>query len=271
MRIVTWAMPLALGIGVADGAHAQTRPGFEIGVEAFDYDYRERDGGDAIANDDGVFGGVTGSYVETLGGGLFLRARLAGATGSVDYSSPISGNIKNVSQSVGQVELQLGRDFPLGAGGSVTPFIGLGTRLLDDESGGEESDSGNLGYDREISYHYLPIGVAAEVPMGKSGTMLMLSVQYDWVVDGRARSLFSDIDPDLPNVVLDLDGGHGLEVSARASFEIGSHRINIGPFVRHWNIDQSDSLTITEPEGTIELTEPRNKTSEWGLRLSFAF
>lgn len=60
----------------------------------------------------------------------------------------------------GQLELQLARDFRLGDRATLTPFIGLASRILSDNSGGEETEEGLLGYDREISYAFVPIGAA---------------------------------------------------------------------------------------------------------------
>jgi hypothetical protein len=55
---------------------------------------------------------------------------------------------------------------------------------------------------------------------------------------------------------------------------VGSHVLSIGPFVRHWKLDRSNTLTITNPDDpseAIEFFEPRSSTTELGLRLSFAF
>ncbi len=257
---------------VSAESQAQTRPGFEIGAEAFDYSYRERFEGDVVARDDGTFGGLTAGYVETIGGGLFLRAKLSVDFGSVDYRSE-DGRIDNVSQSIGQLELHLGKDFALGNGATLTPFVGLASRVLEDESGGKETELGFLGYDREVSYAYVPVGAAATFPLG-SGSQLVLSAQYNWVVGGDAKSKFSDLDPELPDVKLELNSGSGIEASAMARFSLGGNAIAFGPFVRHWRIDQSDELRLTDPDGSGEsilLFEPKNRTTEVGVRLTFAF
>jgi hypothetical protein len=272
MKKVTLGLATASAAFVASAAEAQTRPGFELGAEVFDYSYRERFEGEVIVKDDGTFGGITFGYVETIGSGMFLRARLSTDFGSVDYSSD-DGRLENVSQTIGQLELHLGRDFTIGSGTTITPFIGIGSRVLEDKSGGKETELGALGYDREISYAYVPVGVAAALPVsGRSE--LILGGHYNWVVGGEAKSQFSDLDPELPNVRVDLDNGHGFEASATLRFPLGSHAIAFGPFVRHWNLDRSTSFILTDPEGSgesIELFEPRNRTTEMGLRLSFSF
>jgi hypothetical protein len=272
MKKVMLGLAAASGAFGASAAAAQTRPGFDLGVEAMDYSYRERSDGAVVAKDDGTFGGISFGYVETIGSGLFLRARLSTDFGSVDYSSE-DGRLDNVSQSIGQLELHLGADIAIGSGATLTPFVGIGSRVLEDKSGGEETELGALGYDREISYAYVPVGIAAGLPVGGRAE-LIISAQYNWVVGGEAKSRFSDLDPEIPNIKLDLDEGHGVEASATLLFPLGNHAIGLGPFVRHWTLERSKSLILTDPEGSgdrIEFFEPRNQTTEIGLRLSFSF
>lgn len=137
----------ACAVMAASSAHGQTRGGFELGAELFDYSYRERLEGETVVRDDGIFGGIALGYVETIGNGIFLRSRLNVAFGSVDYRSSggilddgdAEASLDNVSQSVGQLELHIGKDFSLGGGTTLTPFIGLGSRAFSDKSGGEET------------------------------------------------------------------------------------------------------------------------------------
>jgi hypothetical protein len=260
---------IAAGAGTAE---ARTRPGFEIGGELFDYRYRERFEGETIVRDDGTFGGLTFGYVETIGGGSFLRVKLGVSFGSVDYSSE-DGNIDNVSQSIGQLELHFGRDFDLGGSATLTPFVGIGARVLEDRSGGEETERGFSGYDREIGYSYVPVGAAATFRL-REPTTLTVSAQYNWVVGGEARSALGDLDSELPDLKLNIDKGHGMEVSALLSAPIGRNAIVFGPFVRHWRIGRSDGFVLRDPEGSgeaIEFFEPKNRTTEVGVKLGLAF
>jgi hypothetical protein len=101
-----------------------------------------------------------------------------------------------------------------------------------------------------------------------------LSAQYNWIVGGEAESKFSDVDPALPDVELNLDGGHGFEAMANVEFPLGRHAISFGPFLRHWNVDRSDPFVLVDPDGSgeaIEFFEPKNRTTEIGVRLAFGF
>lgn len=282
MRIRQMALLGALaGTMLSGPAAARTPSGLEIGLELFDYGYRERHGGATIVRDDGRFIGLAIDYTQRLGGAWLLRGRLAGAVGSVDYRSTGSIGEDNdeevrldgVTQGIGRFELLVGRDFALSEATTLTPFIGLGSRVLNDESGGEESDNGLLGYDRQVSYAYVPVGVALRHSLG-GRRALTFTAQYQHLVGGESESRFSDIDPEVPDVTVDLKGGSGFEIAAIADLPIGSDAVRVGPFLRRWSIGRSDSFVITNPDDpaeAIELFEPANRTLELGLRLSIAF
>ena len=254
-------------------AQAETRHGLSVEAEIFDYAYREELDGTTIVRDDGLFGGAAASYVESVGGGVFLRGRLAVSAGAVDYRSNEGSSIDDVSQSIGQLELHLGYDIALGSGATLTPFAGLGSRFLSDNSGGRESTDGLLGYDREISYGYIPMGATVTIPV-RHRTLLSLTAQYNWFIDGDAKSKFSDVSSELPDVKLELDEGEGFEANAAIAFPVGSQQITVGPFLRSWRIGRSDSFLLLNPDDLaegIEIFEPRNRTTELGLRIGFAF
>ena len=259
----------AASVLAAVPASAQTRSGFEAGVEVFDYSYRERFEGDTIVFDDGILYGFNLSYTLGLGSNWFVRARAAFATGSVDYASE-DGQISGVPQDTGQLEFQVGHDFQLAPGATLTAFTGVGGRVLNDHSGGEETDTGLLGYDREVGYAYVPLGLSLGVPLG-GGLSLAVSGQYNHVFGGTSTSRFSQLDPEFPDLELDLNGGSGLEVSAIVSIPVGGSEIRVGPFLRRWNIERSDSFVVSEDDLELEVFEPDNKTTEAGVRLSFAF
>ena len=254
---------------LAEPCTAQTRGGFEAGLKATDYNYRERLDGTTIVRDDGPMVGLVLGYTETLGGGWFLRVTAEATSGSIDYEDDTGERIENVSQTTGHAEIHIGRDFRAGRA-TITPFAGVGSRSLDDESGGETSTSGLFGYDREIAYRYIPVGVAATVPIG-GRRRLLLSAQVNWIVSGHVDSDFSTIDPDLPAIRNRLRGGHGFRLSAMAELPVGRHAVRIGPVIEHWRVGRSRSTFLSEGNETIEFFEPANRTTMIGAVLSFAF
>lgn len=276
-KVYTTVSTLLAGALIPANAQAQTREGFEVSGELIDYSYREQLYGETIVYDDGIFGGAAVTYVETVGGNLFLRGELSVAVGSVDYRSPDPAGdqrLNDVRQSIGQLELQIGVDLPLRGGVMLSPFTGLASRALIDESGGKATAGGLAGYDREIGFAYIPAGAGLSIPVSGGASSIILSAQYNFVVNGTSESKFSDVDPSLPDVKLDLDDGHGFEASAVYRMPLGGHAVSFGPFVRHWKLDRSDSFIVTNPDDpseAIEIFEPRSRTNEIGFRVSFAF
>jgi hypothetical protein len=268
---------LALGActaGFATPAVGQTRPGFEAGLEVFHIGYKEFDEGDLFIREDGSMVGIRLSYVQPIAGGLFGRALVSGAAGSVDYDPLDEPVIEDIDQSVGRVELHFGYDFMLKGGASITPFAGFGARLYEDESGGRRTEGGRIGFDREITYRYIPVGLATSIPVG-GRKRLNLSAQYNHLIGGEVNNFFSRIDPEAPDVELEFNGGHGLEASAMLALPVGRRNaINVGPFIRRWELADSDTFTIVNPDDPTEaitFLEPENRTTEIGIRASFSF
>ena len=269
MRRVT--LPIIFGAITlaAVPATAQTRGGFEVGLRVADYNYRERLNGTTIVRDDGLLYGLAVGYTQTLGGGFFLRGRAEGMTGSIDYEDDDGERIEGVQQTTGFAEFHAGRDFRLGDA-TVAPFVGIGHRSLEDESGGETTQSGLEGYDREVQYIYVPVGMSAAFPTG-GRSRLTLSGQVNWIVSGDVESKFSELDPEFPDIRADLRGGHGIRLSAMIEVPVGSNAIKFGPFLEHWRVNASEPVLLSDDQENIELFEPANRTTVTGLALSFAF
>lgn len=164
-----------------------------------------------------------------------------------------------------------GRPFATAPGVTLTPYLGIGARALIDQSGGRTTQSGLEGYDREVGYSYVPLGAALRAERA-NGQALQLTAQYNWVVGGQVRSEFSRLDPELPDVEVNLESGQGFELAAMVSMPVGRGRIGFGPFLRRWELEQSTSFVIEDPDvGTIELFEPANETTEFGVRVVYGF
>lgn len=170
--------------------------------------------------------------------------------------------------------MNFGRDFEAGGGVVVTPFTGINGRLLRDQGTGVETDLGFLGYDRYIFYLYAPLGATAGIPLA-GRTRLNLTGQFSLLIAGDVTSKFSTVDPDVPDVDLELNRGRGFEGSAMVALPVGGRTaLNVGPFVRKWSIAQSESKIFVNPDDPtegLEIFEPKSRTAEFGLKLSVSF
>ena len=269
-------MKLRIGLLAATGllaltttqAQAQAARGWEVGVEGYTYRYEENLD-DLHIEDEGRLFGLSVEYGREFARDWVFDARLRVAFGEVDYSASDGARISDVEQSEGQLELTLGRAFAASASTTVTPYAGIGARVFNDYLGGREAQTGQLGYDREISYSYVPLGVVASTTHG--GRTLSFYGQYNWLVGGTSRSEFGDIDPELPTIEVEFENGHGWELGAKLSTPLGRGSFGIQPFIRLWDLDRSTSFIASDEEFELELYEPPNTTRELGVRLTYGF
>ena len=258
----------AAAVMAAGDARAQAAQGLELGLQSYGYTYEETFEGGGI-EDEGRMTGFTVEYGRPVGRFSF-DARFRYAQGEIDYKAGDGARLNDVPQASGQLELLLGRPFPLSAGTTVTPYVGLGSRVLLDDSGGRVTATGLEGYDREVSYAYVPLGAATRSDLG-GGRTLALNGQVDWLVGGEVSSDFRRLGDGAPLVKTEFNEGYGLELSATYFTPVRGARIGFGPFLRYWDVDQSDSVVLTDEDGSIELFEPPNTTWEVGLKLVVGF
>jgi hypothetical protein len=249
-------------------ASAQVTDGLELGLQTFSYEYKEEFDGGSI-KDEGRFTGFVANYGRPVGGFSF-DARFHFAEGEIDYSASDGARLDGVQQTVAALELLAGRSIAASPTLTITPFVGLGSRVLLDESGGREADDGAAGYDREVGHVYIPLGAAARFSREDGGSVVVHG-QYNAVVGGRVRSDLSQIDREFPILENAFDGGHGLEFGAMLYSPFRGGRIGVGPVFRSWNIDQSKTVTFSDESVSIEFFEPPSKTVEVGLKLTYGF
>ena len=269
MKRIACVLTMSAAFTAASAAQAQTRQGFEIGVEGYTYRYDETFEGVEILEDQGRLFGLTLDYGRGLGAWeLRLRGRASG--GYVDYQSDDGDRLDDVAQATVQTEVHFGRPLALSPTATLTPYAGLGARGHGDASGGRVTDTGLEGYDRYIFYAYAPVGAAAEFRTGPR-TTVSLTAQYNLFLGGDAESKLSEIDVEAPDIEVELEDGYGWELSAAVHHAVGARTVSFGPFLRYWNIEESTRQRFDDEEFSFEVFEPSNTTLEAGLRLAYRF
>ncbi|OGQ45496.1 MAG: hypothetical protein A3H42_03375, partial [Deltaproteobacteria bacterium RIFCSPLOWO2_02_FULL_46_8] len=225
---------------------------FVLAAELYSFTYKEPQ-----MRDKGVFLGILGSY--TYRDGLMLSASVRGAVGEVDYSSPISGEVANIDDSVFEIRGLAGADMTFDGGAVLTPYLGLGFRRLYDNSGGKATTTGAMGYDRESTYNYIPIG--AEYSTMLNGNMgIKAAFEYDYFLYGVQRTYLSQVSSYYLDVENRQESGWGLRWSAVLTAKFHDSEVEFGPFLRYWEIDDSDWKVCTVDAAFI-CKEPENKTT----------
>jgi hypothetical protein len=191
--------------------------------------------------------------------GIEARASI----GQVDYTSNSTGSLDNIDDNMWEARGLAGYDFYVSETFAVTPYAGIGYRHLDDNMGGMKSTTGALGYDREISYVYSPIGIDVTTAF-ENGWNTKLRLEYDKFWDGNVESHLGSI-PGYYDVENDQDKGYGYRGSLMFKKKGETIDFIIEPFFRYWKM--KDSKYTTDPAGRT-LLEPKNNSKEFGVNFA---
>jgi len=258
---------------------------FTVGMEAFQYTYREP-GLMRMKNPMyGLYGVLTHRFREHIAWGdwkrnfmIFNFFKVDGriAYGELDYESDNTGNDDGIPNYSAELRGVIGCDFPVMPSVRITPFFGVGFRYLLDDGGGRLTTTNNWSYDRESHYWYIPAGVESLIKFNDRWS-LEWAAEYDHLVYGLQRSHVGDGTPynylfsGHPDVENKQNAGTGLRGSLKAMYQHPRLDIVIEPFIRYWAIEQSESKTISHNLVTRTWYEPKNNTTEYGLKFGLRY
>lgn len=241
----------------------------EIGPEIYHFNYKEP----GEISDKGVFyGGVLnykyrGWIPDSLKnplpeGGVSLQGELRVAAGDADYDGSLSDGtpytVKNVGYNTYETRVLCGMDF-LDEEWIASISTGLGYRYSNDDSSFDP-----YGYERESNYLYLPLAYQLDSKYVNNWSW-GFTMEADFLIQGLQKSYLSDVgDVDIENK---QNEGFGLRASFRLQKKTNAGVLVIEPFVRYWNIEDSE-YEYVEP---YYYWEPKNSTTEIGLQLKWQF
>jgi hypothetical protein len=265
MRLWVVALALSGAVLVAPAAGAQTRPGFTLGPEASYYSYHES--GLAIS---GPMIGLQGSWT-WIPGFLFLRIEAAGDVARVDYSSTASGRTDGITDLKGETRILAGHDLALGGDTFLTPYAGIGYRILYDMQGGTQTDRVPpfFGYNRLSQYLYVPLGLTLDFPLGL--WRVRPTVEADYLIEGWQTSYLQDVG--FQNSITNTQhDGYGFRGAVMLETGTPWGPLSFGPFLRYWKIGQSDFQALFAGGKSVgQGFEPSNDTLEAGVSLLLSF
>jgi len=234
-----------------------TRSGWEIGGLLTHYQYEEPNfmwlKGDRL--------GVTGAYTVASANRAFARFEARASFASLDYQG--SGTMSGVPDHLYEVRGLAGRDYRLGSTMAWSPYAGFAFRYLYNDLRGTTS-TGAIGYRRDSSYFYVPLGVTLRMQLGSDWAMAP-QVEYKGFIHGVQRTYLSDTGiPGFGDVTNQQRQGSGYRV--QLMFE--GRRWSFGPWLDYWDIKDSDVQQIAP--GIVGM-EPANWTREAGVELRYRF
>ncbi len=230
-----------------------TRPGWELGIQGSRYHYEQPDTALDIS---GRRGGVVAAYTE-VDDRLFTRIDARYSYGRLTYDN--AGAQAHIPDHLFEARAVTGADFVPGGWVSISPYIGLGYRYVDDDARGYATDStgASLGYRRYSQYVYVPVGVTLR--LGAGGFALAPNLEYDGFISGRQRNKLTDMGAAQDQ---DFDQRHGR--GYRASLMIESGHLAFGPWAHYWRVRDSDV-------NSAGLVEPASRTREYGIEVRYRF
>lgn len=256
--------------GIVSAEPSEHRP-WELGLEVSHISYDEP----GVMEEEGIMVGILGSYTYRNKphrniNSWALKGEGRFSYGQVDYDGRLSDGTAYTIDDIDDYMLEfrglVGYDFALREKYTLTPYFGFGYRYLNDDLASDPA-----GYERESNYYYSPIGVEALTDL-RNGWTIGLAIEYDLFWKGLQKSHLSDAVATLNDVENDQKDGYGIRGSVR--FQKRTEKVDwvIEPFVRYWDIDESEEAAVTL-SGTVIGTgvEPKNNSTEAGVRFAARF
>lgn len=200
----------------------------------------------------------------------FARADARYANGEAKYSG--SGH-SDGNDWYAEIRALIGLDIRWNTS-VISPYSGVGYRYLFNDLRGLSS-TGAVGYRRESHYFYLPIGVSHQMEVGHQ-TNLRTTLEYDHLLRGRQVSRGSDTVgyngiTYAEDAVNRQTSGFGI----KASMMYEAQSWSVGPYFEYWNIANSKrDTTFATKAGTdylVTVIEPKNRTTEFGVKVNYRF
>jgi len=253
---------ITAAVGFAEPEPSQQHV-WSFGPEVYYVRYNEP----TVMRETGVMYGLEGSYA--YHDSIMLKLEGRGAFGNVDYKN--SGALDNIPDYTLESRMLAGYDFPVAEKTTITPYLGFGYRFLDDDASKMISSDGSDFYKRINHRFYSPLGIEGTMQM-EDNWSIGATAEYDIFWWGRQTSYLSDISPSFNDVKNRQKKGYGLRGSVKLQHNTEKIDYLIEPFVRYWNISQSNNTNVTY-SGVIVgyASEPKNNTTELGVNLGMKF
>ena len=255
----------------------------ELGTELSWIAYREP----GFIKDKGMMYGVFGEYTYRLSENQHIHSfkdafsdtnkinmfRVDGkfSYGSVDYESEGTGSLDDIRDYMFEFRGVAGYDFPVFDASRITPYVGIGYRYLNDDSGGRKTTTGAAGYERESRYVYLPAGFEIKNDFS-NGWTAGLALEYDIFLGGKQKSHLGDAIAGLNAVENEQKKGKGWRSSIKIMRRSERLDFFVEPFVRYWKIQDSEISSITYNGVAVGYgLEPENNSTEYGIQFGLQY
>ena len=268
--VVTRVLMGALAI-VAGGPVVAGSLELELGATTQYFIYEESD---VHMKEAGPLFGAAGTVAYRTDSRWGVAARGRVLAGALDYDGQTWGGVPVETETedwIVSAEALVG----LVDDGRVTQahgYTGLGRRYWN------QVIEGSGGYEREITWTYLPVGVSFTKPgTGPEQPGLTSTLELRILLDGDVKSHLSDVDPQGNDPQNDVDSGYGAYVSFSVDYRLGAGanaaNVRVTPYLEYWKMEASDYAVLTlngVPTGDLGY-EPENETHAFGVDVLLRF
>ena len=239
---------------------------FEVGPEVVALQYKKPTVG---VKERGTLNGLYANYTyraDTEGPINVLHADTHFDYGKMVYRG--AGVVGDIDNYLAEARLWAGKDVNLSSYVRLTPYMGVGYRWWYDDAGGRTSTTGSVTVDRQSQYVYVPFGM--QWALDTDSWQVGLETEYDLLVRGWQDTYVSNIDgfPDIRNT---QKSGYGLRGALNLKKKTESLNFVVAPYLRYWEIAESDTVTKTAGLGPYTRTEYANRSIEAGARFGVEF
>lgn len=238
-------------------AAADTNDTIKLGLECSNFTYEEP----GLMDLQGTMYGIMGTYVHRSGDGMKYRVSLSYGSGSdFDYTGQTWGGSPLAAKA---------NDYVVELRGFLSGkafFAGIGYRYWND------TVRSTGGYERQILYWYIPIGIEIGSPLSEKWAWVMRA-EYDLFMKGSVISHLSDVEPGLNDPEVGQDSGYGLRFSLEFKKDLENlYALSVEPFFIYWHIRESNWGLLTYYGAPIAYVyEPENDTRNYGIRVNLYF
>ncbi|QWD87673.1 hypothetical protein AOC06_03660 [Polynucleobacter paludilacus] len=273
IAVVAMGLLSSAAFAQSSAVNLKTQTGNEIGATLSSYSYSEPSLSVSMkATNWGI--DYTGTYA--FGNDWFVLGNANYNNGPVTYSG--TGTQSGIPQYYYDFKGVVGYDFAFD-GYNLSPYAGFGYRFLSQQWGGTSTSTGALGYDRQSTYNYLPIGLIHRFAVNNNQAKIETTLEYDYLLSGNQYSGLASLNgthsgttySGIPNVNNSQNSGYGLNLTVMYKEESWG----VGPYFKYWNIQQSNTnyATITKNGSAVNYYEyePANNTKEYGIKAIYRF
>ena len=250
----------AMALFFANSSSAENDHQFEAGPEFSHHSLTEKMNGTNVNKLRGGMIGVQGSWLFHMGRN-FLNINPRYAASKQKYKNRFYDEQSSGHNSLFEVRGTFGRDFDLMMDASISPYIGIGYRLLRNQAGKNYGNSASWGHLSGTNYLYLPLGFDTKLKV-QDMWYAIFNAELDFILNASVRATRFTTKTETHTAK-----GLGFRTSLGLGIDFASLSLEGKPYYRYWSVDASGHKCGFCGRHN----QPKHSSSEMGFGVSLKF